>query len=123
MTFTEVIVAAGLLLVAIVPILRALTTAQATGRIIEWRTTSLALAQGKLEEIRALCVHRYDESFNESSSPLGGSYLCSVDDDGGADLRRIEASVGFDADGNGSLGGTEVQVSLTTYIARQEPGG
>lgn len=122
MTFTEVIVAAGLLLVAIVPILRALTAAQATGRIIEWRTTSLALAQGKLDEIRALCVHQYEGSFDESGTPLDGSYLCNVDDDEGADLRRIAVSVGFDVDGNGSLSGPEVQVALATYVARQEPG-
>ena len=123
MTFTEVIVASSLLLVAIVPILKALTTAQATGRIIEWRTRSLALAEGRLDEIRALCIRHYDESFDESSAPLGGSYLCNVVDDEGSNLRQVSVSVGFDRNGDGSLGGSEVEVTLATYVARREPGG
>jgi prepilin-type N-terminal cleavage/methylation domain-containing protein len=122
MTFTEVIVASSLLVIAMVPILKCLTTAQATGRIIEWRSRSLALAQGKLDEIRAHCIFYYDDSFDEQSAPLGGSYLCTVDDDGAANLRLVSVSVGFDKDGDGSLSESEVQVTLTTYVARRQPG-
>jgi hypothetical protein len=117
-----VIVASGLLLVAVVPILKSLTAAQATGRIIGWRTSSLALAQGKLDEIRARSIHHYDESFDEQSSPLGGSYLCNVEDDGASNLRLISVSVGFDRNGDGSLGDQEVEVTLTTYVARRGTG-
>jgi hypothetical protein len=121
-TFTEVIVASSLLVVAMVPILKCLAAAQATGRTIEWRSRSLALAQGKLDEIRARCIYHYDDSFDESSSSLGGSYLCTVEDDGATDLRLVSVSVGFDRDGDGSLSDSEVQVTLCTYIARREPG-
>jgi prepilin-type N-terminal cleavage/methylation domain-containing protein len=122
MTFIEVIVASTLLAVAMVPILKCLTTAQATSRIIEWRSRSLALAEGKLDEIRARCIHNYDDSFDEQSASLAGSYLCTVDDDGATDLRLVSVSVGFDKNGDGSLSDEEIQVTLTTYVARRETG-
>jgi prepilin-type N-terminal cleavage/methylation domain-containing protein len=122
MTLTEVIVASSLLVIAMVPILRCLSAAQAAGRAIECRSRSLALAQGKLDEIRARCLYYYDDSFGQQSASLGGSYLCTVEDDGAADLRQVSVSVGFDKNGDGSLGVPEIQVTLTTYIARREPG-
>jgi hypothetical protein len=122
MTFTEVIVAAGLLLVAIVPILRALTTAQATSTIIEQRTRSLALAQGKLDEIRARCIYHYEDSFDEDSASLDGHYLCTVADDEDESLRLISVSAGYDENEDGNLSDHEVAVTVTTYIARRESG-
>jgi len=120
-TLTEVIVASALLLVAIVPILKSLTTAQATSRIVEWRTRSLMLAQGRLDEIRARAIHYYDQSFDASSVSLDGSYLGKVEDDEGTNLRCISVSVGFDRDGDGSLDEEEVEVTLTTQMARRGP--
>ena len=121
-TFTEVIVASGLLLVALVPILKSLVTAQATGRILEWRTQSLALAQGKLDEIRTRCLYHFDESFDEDPTPLVGSYLCAVEDSPAEGLRLVSVSVGFDRNGDGNLSSQEIEVTLTTYIAEREPG-
>lgn len=119
MTLTEVVVASTLLVVAAVPILRALTIAQATGRIIDNKTQSLILAQSKLETIRARSIHHYDDSFAEDSAQVLGSYLCSVTDDQDSDLRLVAVSVGYDADADGDLSEAEVHATLATYIARR----
>ena len=117
MTLTEVVVASALLMVVVVPVLKALTIAQATSRIVERRTQSVILAQGKLDEIRAKCLQNYDESFEEDSVSLGNSYLRTVSDDQDEALREVSVSVGFDENGDGDLSGTEIAVTLTTKIA------
>jgi len=121
-TLTEVVVASGLLIVAIVPILKALTTAHTTGRIIERRTQSLMLAQGELDQIKAESIYYYDRSYAQSSTALGGAYLCTIEDDVDPNLRTVSVSVGYDHDGNSNLASDEVEVTLTTYIARRWPG-
>lgn len=124
-TLTEVVVASSLLLVAIVPILKALTTAQVTAAIIERRTRSLMFAQAKLEEIKAHSIYDYTNggsSFAESNTNLGDSYLCNVTDDTNDPLKQITVSVGYDLDDNSSLSSDEIEVTLTTYLARRWPG-
>lgn len=118
-TLTEVVVASGLLVITIVPILEALSGATLTSTKIERKTRSLALAQAKLEEIRARSIYHYGDSFQESSSLLEGSYLCTVTDDGHLSLRLVTVSVGYDANLDGSLSGSEVDVTLKTYVARR----
>jgi Tfp pilus assembly protein PilV len=119
-TIAEVVVASALLIIAIVPILQALTNAQATGRVIERRTRSLTLAQAKLDEIRARSIYHYADSFSKTSVSLSDSYLCSVvDTSGGSNIRTIEVSVGYDENNNGSLGSDEVEVTLTTLVAKR----
>lgn len=118
-TFTEVVVASSLLLIAVVPILKALTIGQTTSMTIERRTWSLALARGKLDEIRVRCRSHYDESFEEDSVALAGAYLCNVVDDRHPSLRRIAVSVGYDRNGDNALAHEEVEVRLATYIARR----
>lgn len=120
MTLTEVVVASALLVVAVAPILQALTVAQTTGRIIDYKTQSLVLARGKLETIRAQCIHHYDVSFQEHSGQIEGSYLCNVHDDQDPDLRLVTVAVGYDADGNRELSDNEVYVTLGTYVARRQ---
>jgi hypothetical protein len=121
-TLAEVVVASALLLITVVPALRALAAAHATERAIERRTRSLMLAQGELEQIRAQAIYSYDESFAETSRALEGGYLCTVTDDGDAVLRLVAVGVGLDHDQNGSLENDEVEVTLTTYLARRWPG-
>jgi Tfp pilus assembly protein PilV len=118
-TLTEVVVAAGLLLVAVVPILRALTIGQTTGTAVERRTRSLALAQGKLDELRARSVYHYDESWREDSTVVDEAYLCTVTDDRHPTRRLISVSVGYDRNEDGALANDEIEVTLTTYVARR----
>jgi Tfp pilus assembly protein PilV len=121
-TLTEVVVSSTLLVVAIVPILKALTIAQTAGIVIERQARSLILAQGKLDEIRARSIYHYSDSFVQNAESLGGSYLCRVADDGNASCRTLTVSVGFDADGNSQLSSGEVLATLTTSVAKRWPG-
>ena len=120
LTLTEVAVASALLIIAIVPILKGLTTAHLNTTIIEYKTRSLTLAQARLDEIKARSVYHYSDSFAQSNSSIDGSYLCNVTDAAaGSNLRMITVSVGYDIDGNTILAGDEIEVTLATYIAKR----
>lgn len=119
-TLTEVVVAAALLIIAIVPILKALTSAHVTSTIVERKTRSLTLAQTKLDEIRARSIYNYSSTYTESSASLDGPYLCNVADTAvSSDLRTIEVSVGYDLNGNNQLEADEVKISLATLVVRR----
>jgi len=119
-TLTEVIVASTLLILAIVPILKALTAAHISTTIIERRTYSLILAQAKLDEIRARSIYNYGSTFTETNSSLDGSYLGNVEDSSvGSNLRKITVTVGYDLNGDSNLADDEIEVTLATYIARR----
>lgn len=119
-TIIEVVMASVLLIIVLVPILKALTTAHVTTTAIEQKTVSLMLAQAKLDEIKASSIYHYGDDFTESSSSLGGGYLCDVGDaSAGDNLRTITVDVGYDLDENGSLETDEVEISLATYLARR----
>ncbi len=119
-TLTEVIVASALLIFAIVPILKGLTSVHVHSIIIERKTRSLTLAQAKLNEIKARSIYNYASNFNVVNNPLDGSYLCTVKDGAlNTNLRVIAVAVGYDLDGNNLLAGSEVHVTLETLIARR----
>lgn len=119
-TITEVIVASALLVVAMVPILRALTAAHLNSSIIERRTRSLSLAQTKLDDIKARSIYDYASSYAISNLVLDGAYLCNVADTGsGSDIRTITVDVGLDRDSSSTLAAGEVSVSLDTLLAKR----
>jgi hypothetical protein len=120
LTLTEVVTASALLLIVMVPILRALTNAQVSAVIVERKTRSLILAQARLENIKARSIYNYGDSFAETNTPVDVSYLCTVNDTGSAsDLRQITVEVGYDLDDSGTLEAQEVNVTLSTLIARR----
>jgi len=119
-TLTEVVVASGLLVVAMIPILKALTSAHVVGSIIEHKTRSLTLAQSKLDDIRARSIYNYSSTFAETSASLDGLYLCTVTDSGSStELRTVAVSVGYDSNTNNTLDSDETEVTLTTRLARR----
>ena len=121
-TLTEVVIATGLLIVAIVPILQALTVSHTSTTSIEYKTRSLTLAQAKLDDIRARSIYNYTNggaSFAESNITLDGSYLGNVTDDSGDPLKTITVSVGYDRNGDSTLAADEIEVALTTLLARR----
>ena len=123
-TITEVVVASLLLGVAMVPILKALTSANLSSTIIEQKTRSLTLAQAKLDDIKARSIYHYSSSYTATNLSLDGSYLCNVSDSGpGDNLRTITVSVGFDANGDNVLGSGEIEVTLSTRLARRWSSG
>ncbi len=116
--------ASALLILAVVPILRGLTAAHLSSSIIERRTKCLVLAQSELDEITARSIYNYGQSFTRNNTSVDGSYLCNVTDSAaGANLRSIAVSVGYDLDGNSRLEGDEINVTLSTYIAKREAEG
>jgi prepilin-type N-terminal cleavage/methylation domain-containing protein len=120
LTLTEVIVASALLLIAMVPILKALTSAAVSEAIIEQKTRSLMFAQARLEDIKARSIYSYDSLFAESNTSVDGAYLCTVTDSGSAsDIRQITVEVGYDLNNNGTLEAQEINVTLTTLMARR----
>ncbi|UCF43052.1 MAG: type II secretion system protein [Planctomycetota bacterium] len=119
-TLTEVLVAAMLLTLVMVPILKGLTSAHSLDIKIERRMRSLTLAEAKLEDIRGRSIYNYGLDFNDPSSSIDGAYLCRVvDTSAGVDLRSILVSVGYDENGNGALEGGEVEVTLKTLVAKR----
>lgn len=120
-TITEVVVASGLLIIAIIPILKALTGVHISSRIIEHRTNSLIYAQAKLDEVKARSIYNYDDSFSQTNSVISGSYLCNIDDTSiNSNLRKITVSVGYDSDDNSLLGSSEIELTLSTLIAKRQ---
>ena len=112
--------ASALLIIVIVPILKAFTAANLSTAIIEHKTRSLMLAQTKLDEIKARSIYSYSSSYTEDDTSLGDSYLCSVSDTGsGSDLRTVTVSVGFDLNGDNTLASDEIEVELSTLLARR----
>jgi len=118
-TITEVVIASALLVIAISPILKALTTGFVSSAVVERKTRSLTLAQAKLDEIKARSIYSYSSSFTENDTSLDGSYLCNVTDDSGDPLRTITVSVGYDLNDDSTLAADEIEVTLTTLLARR----
>ena len=119
-TIMEVVVAASLLIIAMVPILKALTAVHLNSTLIERKTKSLLLAQAKLDDIKARTIYSYSSSYDQSDTVLETSYLCNVTDTGsGSDIRTMTVSVGFDTDGDNGLDAEEIEVTLMTYIANR----
>jgi Tfp pilus assembly protein PilV len=119
-TIMEVVVAASLLIIAMVPILKALTAVHLNSTLIERKTKSLLLAQAKLDDIKARTIYSYSSSYDQSDAVLETSYLCNVTDTGsGSDIRTMTVSVGFDTDGDSGLDAEEIEVTLMTYIANR----
>jgi len=119
-TLTEVVIASAILIIAMVPILKGLTTAHLGTAILERKTRSLVLAQGRLDEIKARSIYNYSQSFTESNLSLDGLYLCNVADEAaGGNLRKITVFVGHDYNGDNILDTDEIEVTLATYIAKR----
>ena len=119
-TLTEVVVASTLLIIVMVPMLKALTAANLSSAAIERKTRSLTLAQARLEEIKARSIYNYSETFTENNLSLDGSYLCKVADSSvNTNLRLIAVDVGYDLDGDDNLSSDEIAVTLATYIAKR----
>jgi len=119
LTLVEVIIASALLIIAIIPILKGLTTVSSHTIMVEQRTMSLVYAQAKLDDIKARSIYSYSSDFSNTSYVISGHYLGKVTDDRDPNLRTITVSVGYDIDDNNSLSSDEIEVSLATYIAKR----
>ncbi len=122
-TLSEVVVASALLVVALVPVIQALSSVHLNSTRVQHKSVSLNMAQSKLEYIRAAAFCDYDRSFAQSNINVSAneSYLCSVTDERLGDyLRKIIVSAGYDNDGDGVLDGSEVLVKVPSNIAKMD---
>ena len=119
-TLPEVLVASALLIIAIVPILKALTAIHANTVAIERKTKSLTLAKMKISQLQAKSIYHFDENFDQSNLPLDGLYLCNIaSQQVNSNLKALTVSVGMDSNKNGILSSSETEISLHTQIARR----
>ena len=119
-TFTEVIVASSLLVLAMVPILRALTQAHLGSVIIERRTRCLTLAQTKIDDVKARSIYAWDDDFDVDDESLDGAYMGTTKfQNAGTDLRELTVEVGYDLDGNSQLDNEEIDITLTTLVSKR----
>ncbi|MCD4830862.1 MAG: hypothetical protein K8R02_03520 [Anaerohalosphaeraceae bacterium] len=118
-TLSEVVVSSVLLLIAVVPMLKALTQANLNANIVDRRTQSLMLAQSKLNKVKAQSIYNFTDNFNQTGEVLKGSYLCNTTDDRDSILKAITVSVGIDKNGNSTLASDEIEVTLQTQVAKR----
>lgn len=119
-TLPEVIVASTLLLIALVPILKALAQINMNSVTIERRTKSLSLAKMKINQLQAKSINNFDEDFSQSNLSLESSYLCNVANQSvNSNLKALTVSVGMDRNSSGTLDSGEIEISLQTQIARR----
>ena len=126
-TLTEVVVASSLLIVAMVPILKGLTSVHLTASLVEQRTNSLNYAQTILEDIKARSIYDFTGNYNKNNKEVKDvikgvdeSYLyTSTTGAMGPDLRRMTVVTGYDKNDNGNLQAAEVLVTLDTLIAKR----
>jgi Tfp pilus assembly protein PilV len=119
-TLTEVVVASTLMLVAMIPMLKGLSNSHMVSAAVEQKTRALILAQAKMEELKARSINNYAVKFGENNTLLGDSYICTVSDSSVTpDIRTITVKVGFDDSGNNILGAGEIDIELSTMIAKR----
>ncbi len=126
-TLTEVVVASSLLIMAMVPILKGLTSVHLTASLVERRTNSLNYAQTILEDIKARSIYDYTDNYNETNEEvediitgIDDSYLYTVRATAvGADLRRMTVVTGYDKNDDNILQAAEVLITLDTLIAQR----
>jgi Tfp pilus assembly protein PilV len=117
-TFSEVLVSALILSVAMVPIVQAMGRVHFFSARLEKVSRSQVLAQNQLEELRARAVSDFSGTWSVSNQALGGGYLGTISAEPDALLRTVSVSVGYDENGNGVLEGDEVLAVLRSRIAR-----
>ena len=119
-TFVEVLASVLILAGVITPFILYAADHLAMGMEIERRVKSTMLAEGEMEKIKNVLRKSFETDFTAWSNNLGDNFLTSrTSTDVSSTLKIIEISVGYDADGNGSLGTDEIMVTLTTQYAKR----
>jgi len=120
-TLTEVIIASTLLVLAMVPILKAMAQVNMNSVIVERKTKSLNLAKMQINQLQAKSIYNFDTNFSQSNLSLGNSYLCNITSQSvSTNLKSITISVGMDRNSSGALGSDEIEITLQTQVARRQ---
>lgn len=114
-TLVEVLASVLILGGTIVTIIKYSADGLATSLEIERRTKSTLLAESEMEKIKNSLRKSFETDFTTWPSSLGNNYLASrAVTDVSTTLKIIEVSVGYDADGDGTLSIDEIMVTVTT---------
>jgi Tfp pilus assembly protein PilV len=119
LTLPEVIVAASLLLIALVPILKALTQVNMNAVTIERKTQCLCLAQAKLNKIQADSIYNFAGAVTLNNEVLSGSYLCNTTVTTSGTLKTVKVDVGLDLNSDSVLAAGEIVITLQTQVAQR----
>lgn len=119
-TLVEVLASVLILSGTIVTIIKYSADGLAASLEIERRTKSTILAESEMEKIKNALRKSFDKDFTAWPSALGGNFLANrTVTDVSTTLKIIEVSVGYDADGDGTLGTDEIMVTVTTQNVRR----
>ena len=119
-TFVEVLASVLILAATIVPFIRYAADNLAMSLEIERRVKSNLLAEVEMEKIKNVLRKSFETDFTAWSPNLGNNYFADrTSTDASSTLKIIGVSVGYDADGNGSLETDEIMITLTTQYAKR----
>jgi len=119
-TLVEVLASVLILAGAIVTIIKYSADGLAASLEIERRTKSTLLAESEMEKIKNALRKSFDTDFTAWPSSPGNNYLASrTVTDVSSTLKTVEVSVGYDANGDGTLGADEIMVTMTTKIVKR----
>lgn len=120
--FTLVEVLASVLILAgtIVTIIMYTADGLAASKEMEQRTRSTLLAESEMEKIKNTLRKSFDTDFTAWPSALEGNYLANrTATDLSSTLKTIEVSVGYDTNGDGTLGTDEIMTTVATKNVRR----
>jgi len=93
LTLLEIILAAAIMAIGIVPIMRFGPTILQTRSKMTQKTESIFLATRKVEDLRGRIFNNFSQDYNQAGIFPNGTYEYSVTDDLGVDIKAISVSV------------------------------
>ncbi len=119
-TLVEVITAATLLVVAILPIMNGMIHINRHNIAIHRKTMCLHLAKVEIEKVKAILRTDYTRNVSVNNRANNEGYLCSIDCvDLDEFLCKVTVCVGYDTNTNHILDESEMSIRLSTLMARR----
>ena len=120
LTLVEVLASVIILAGTIVTIIMYTADGLAASKEMEQRTRSTLLAEREIEKIKNTLRKSFETDFTAWPSTLEGNYLASrTATDLSSTLKTIEVSVGYDTNGDGTLGTDEIMITVATKNVRR----
>ena len=121
LTLVELLLAAALLAVCVVPIVEATTHAIGLAYQIENRTRATLLAQQEMETAIGTAAEDFSQDLTKNSHSLGDGFLVTVTQSTDGLEKTVTVEVGHDTNGNTLLGADEVLAAFVTLAADMTP--
>lgn len=119
-TLVEVITAAALLVVAILPIMNGMVNINRHNLATNRKTICLYLAQTEIEKVKAILRTDFTHSVSVNNRTNDEGFLCSIECvDLDEYLRKVTVGIGYDNNNNHNLDESEISIRLSTLITRR----